>query len=91
MRGPFISNNRLAHSNESEVKQMNRWSLHDSAMQRRGELLAEAARARMVSQSRRSRGKRTSGRTRVARVLLALGYFFLDAGHSLDADRWRSV
>ncbi|HLW38369.1 MAG TPA: hypothetical protein VKR99_08080 [Candidatus Eremiobacteraceae bacterium] len=60
-------------------------------MQRRCELLAEAARARLASQSRGSRRQRITGRKRVARVLLALGYFLLDAGHSLDTDMWRSV
>lgn len=70
---------------------MHRWSLHDSALQRRCELLAEAARARLAAQSRGSRKKRITGRKKVARVLLALGYLFLDAGHSLDADLWRSV
>ena len=69
---------------------MHRWSLHDSALQRRRELLAEAARARLVSQSRGSRRQRITGRKQVVRVLLALGYFFLDAGHSLEAaDLWR--
>ena len=70
---------------------MHGWSVHDAALQRRGELLAEASRARLVAQARGPRRKRLAGRKRVARALLAVGYFLLDAGHSLDAELWRSV
>ncbi|MDQ6766331.1 MAG: hypothetical protein M3Z41_00750 [Candidatus Eremiobacteraeota bacterium] len=65
----------------------------DAALQRRKELLADAAHARLVAQSLscRSRGRRVSGRVRVARALRALGYFLLDAGHSLEPEGWRSV
>ena len=70
---------------------MQRWSLHEDALQRRGELLQDAARARLVARARALRRSRFSARKRVARALLALGYLLLDAGHSLDADMWRPV
>ncbi|HEV2878963.1 MAG TPA: hypothetical protein VGW96_05205 [Candidatus Eremiobacteraceae bacterium] len=70
---------------------MHQHSLGDVALQRLAELRADADHARLVAQSQRSRGRRVSGRVRVARALRALGYFLLDAGHSLEPGSWRSV
>ncbi len=71
---------------------MHQWSLRDAATRRSKELLADAARARLVAQVRRhSSGRRVSGRVRVARALRALGYLLLDAGHSLEPEGWRPV
>ncbi|MDQ6780339.1 MAG: hypothetical protein M3Z37_04185 [Candidatus Eremiobacteraeota bacterium] len=63
---------------------MQHWSVHDGALQRRCELLAEAARARLLKGARGSGRSRITARKKLARVLLAFGYFLLDAGHSLD-------
>jgi hypothetical protein len=72
---------------------MHRWSLGDAALERSRELLADAEHARLVARSRKRRSlrRRISGRVRVARVLRSLGYFLLDAGHSLEPEGWRSV
>lgn len=70
---------------------MHRWSLLDSAKQRRCELLSDAAHMRLVARSRARRGRPVRARKRVARVLLAVGYFFLDAGHSLQSEERRSA
>jgi hypothetical protein len=45
------------------------------------ELRAEAARIRLARA--RPRGRRTSTRRRVARALLALGFFFVSAGRDI--------
>ena len=70
---------------------MQRWSLHEDAFQRRGELLQEAARARLVARARKGRRIRVGARKRVARALLAIGYLLLDAGHTLETDSRRPV
>lgn len=72
---------------------MHQWSIRDAALERGKELRADAARARLVAQSRRIRPsrRRVPSRVRVARALRALGYFLLDAGHSLEPDSWRPV
>ena len=70
---------------------MQRWSLHEDAIQRRGELLQEAARARLVARARKARRIRVGARKRVARALLKIGYLLLDAGHTLDTETWRPV
>ncbi|MBC5805892.1 MAG: hypothetical protein ACR2KS_04740 [Candidatus Eremiobacter antarcticus] len=64
-------------------------TMHDAASQRRGELLAVAASRRLAARARRLRIKRISARRRVARALLSLGYFFVDAGHSLELGKRR--
>ena|GEM_PF-2351875 len=70
---------------------MHQWSLGDVASERLRELRADADQARLVARSNRSRGRRVSSRVRVARALRALGYFLLDAGHSLEPEGWRSL
>ena len=71
---------------------MHQWSIGEAATRRSKELLAEAARARLVAQlKRRSSGRRVTSRVRVARALRALGYLLLDAGHSLEPEGWRPV
>jgi len=70
---------------------VHQWSLGDVASERLRELRADADKARLVARSNRSRGRHISSRVRVARALRALGYFLLDAGHSLEPEGWRSV
>jgi hypothetical protein len=72
---------------------VHQWSIGDRASQRTRELLADAAREKRAARSaaQRSRERRVSGRVRVARALRALGYFLLDAGHSLEPEGWRSA
>ena len=87
MRGPFLLHQL---SMESEVNTMHQWSISDALTRRSDELLADAARARLVARARRRASRsRVKARVRLARAQRALGYALLDAGHSLEPEGWR--